>query len=116
MVCPAWQDAAQAVEVSLESEDGQHTYASTLIADVGSNWARHRATLVSDGTDSAARLAVRLRVRIGLGVSQTGGSSWRILCEAASHKECSRCMPCTTGQAIGSRQVRQESVLLLSEA
>ena len=50
------------MEVALESEDGQHTYASTVISDVGSDWAKHTATLVSNSSDPAARLAIRLRV------------------------------------------------------
>lgn len=50
--------------MALESADGAQTYARTVITDVGCSWEKHRATLTASGTDSSARLAIRLTVRM----------------------------------------------------
>jgi hypothetical protein len=39
------QDGGLTVKVSLESADGNTSYASTSFSDIGSEWRRHEATL-----------------------------------------------------------------------
>ena len=45
LVCACGQDGSLSVRVSLESADGNTSYASTSFDDIGGEWRRHEATL-----------------------------------------------------------------------